>query len=416
MMLTHPLTNRDIVCLSFVAWDDVWGTPQQVMSRLAPDNRVLFIEPPVSPLSLVTGVRDRGYVLQRVERWRAGVRQVAPNVWAAAPPPLLPLRYHPLVSRLNANALRGWLRHTCERLGMYQPLVWNFQPAFAGVGSAVNPALSIYHCVDDFSAVPHWWNPAHQVQAADAACSREADLVVCTGRRLAEERAAVNPNSHFVPNGADTALFGGALQPGAAPAELATLPHPIIGFGGVIDFRFDAALVRQMAARRPEWSFVLVGPVKGGVDLAPLQALPNVHLTGPQPMAAMPAYLRAMDVCTIPYVTNEFNRHAFPLKLFEYLAAGKPVVATPLAELQPYAGDLLTLAPDAAAFEQAVAAALAEDTPARADRRVRLAADNSWERRVDDLGWLVHRALSRPPTPTRPGATAVPTITEPQRG
>jgi hypothetical protein len=308
------IRGNDIVCLSFVTWDDHWGTPQQQMSRLARGNRVLFVDQPVSLLSFLTGIRSRSAVARQFRRWLGGPRKVMANVWAAAPPPVLPMRYHRLPNAINAWILRRWLKRTARRLGMQSPIFWNFQPGLPGIGRAVSPRLSIYHCVDDFASVPHWWNPGDNVRAREEECCREANLVICTGRKLVEARRHLNPNVHFVPEGADVALFETASDRSTAvPADAADLPRPVIGYIGVIDFRLDVPLIERIAAERPGATIMLVGPVKSDAEeLARLRAMPNVRFYGSRPIEQLPAYLKAMDVCLIPYVLNDYTHHIFP--------------------------------------------------------------------------------------------------------
>lgn len=323
------IEGRDIVCNSFVVWDEHWGTPQQLMSRLAPANRILYVEQPVSVLSFLTGIRSRSAVGRQIARWRRGPREVATNIWAAAPPPVLPMRANRLVNAINALFIRRWLRRQAKQLGMSDVIYWNVQPSMPHIGRALKPALSLFHCVDDFSALPHWWHQPGSLLAREAESCREADVVVCTARKLVETRRKHNPNIHFVPNAGNVELFlrstDGATE---IPADIAELPHPVVGIFGVIDFRTDVDAVAHIARQRPHWSIALVGLVKGDVDLGVLRALPNVHIFGKKPTEQLPGYLNAMDCCLIAYAMIDYNQHVFPLKLYDYMAAGKPIVSS----------------------------------------------------------------------------------------
>ena len=404
------IKGRDIVCTSFVTWDDHWGTPQQLMNRLAEHNRIFFVDQPVSPLSFVTGIRRRGAVAEQLRRWRGGYREVAPNVYAGAPPPVLPLRYNLIANAINAFMLRRWLERQTKRIGFADPIYWNFQPSMPDLGRAVQPALSVYHCVDDFASVPHWWNPASSVRARERECCIEADVVVCTGRNLVESRRQFNPNIHFVPEGADVSLFAtAALSETVIPDDIAKLPRKVIGYIGVIDFRLDVPLIARMAAARPDYSFALVGPVKSDTqDLEAVRELPNVHFFGNRPIAALPSYIKAMDVCLIPYVLNDYTHHIFPLKLYEYMAAGKPIVATDMAEMRPYAGEEMAIATTHDAFLAAVDDAIAQDSPERAAARQVTAQGESWDDRIEQICAIIEPMLEKRVRPVVGGMVTAP--------
>lgn len=404
------IKGRDIVCISFVTWDDHWGTPQQQMSRLAKHNRILFVDQPISPLSFFTGIRRRAAVMEQFKRWRRGYREVAKNVYAAAPPPILPLRYNKLVNAINAFILRRWLARQAKRLGFRDVVYWNFQPSFPGLGRAVDPALSVYHCVDDFASVPYWWHPGSAVRAREVECCREADVILCTGRKLVEARAHLNPNIYFVPEGADIGLFTTAALPETkVPDDIAQLPGNVIGYIGVIDFRLDVALIAHAARQHPDWSFALIGPVKKDTDLDVLHELPNVRFFGNRKIEELPAYIKAMDVCLIPYVLNDYTHHIFPLKLYEYMAAGKPIVATDMAEMRPYAGDEMTIVHGKDEFVAAIEDAIAHDSPERAAARQETARHESWDDRVEQVAAILAPMLDgrgRLPGPATASAEA----------
>jgi glycosyltransferase involved in cell wall biosynthesis len=291
--------------------------------------------------------------------------------------------------------LRRWLRREVRRLGFRDVLYWNFQPAAPRLARAVDPVLSIYHCVDDFSAIPHWWNQGGVLMTRETESCREADVVICTGRRLVESRRRYNSNIHFVPEGADVTAFLASASPEVPlPEAMRDLPGHVVGYVGVIDFRLDVPLMTFLAKARPEWTFVFVGPVKGDVDdLGQLRAQPNVRFFGPQERADVPAFVKGMDVCLIPYVLNDYTHHIFPLKLYEYMAAGKPIVSTDMDEMRPYAGDEMAVARDSGEFLAAIDAAIAGDSPERAQARREAARHHSWDDRVEQVSAILEPLL-----------------------
>jgi glycosyltransferase involved in cell wall biosynthesis len=389
------LEGRDIVCVSFVTWDDHWGTSQQQMSRLARKNRVFFMDQPISPLSFITGVRSRRAVWTQFKRWLSGPREVAENVWAGAPPPILPFRTNKVVNAINAAIIRRWLSRSVEKLGFRDVIYWNFEPGLPGLGRGVKPALSVFHCVDDFSAIPYWWHSGDGQMRLEAQCCRESDVVICTGRKLVESRRQYNENIHFVPEGADVAAFiASATDDVRVPESMAALPHPVVGYVGVIDFRLDVPLIEYMAEQRPEWSFALVGPMKGDtLDMSKLKSLPNVHFFGRQKLDDVPAFVKGMDVCTIPYILNDYTHHIFPLKLYEYMAAGKPNVASAMEEMLPYEGDEMAIGRSPEEFLSKVEIAWQTDSPERQAARRASAAHESWDDRVEAVSAILEPLL-----------------------
>ena len=205
---------------------------------------------------------------------------------------------------------------------------------------------------------------------------------------LAERMRTLNRHVFYAPNVADTERFATALGEGPTDAALAALPRPRIVFtGAVVATKLDLELLEGVARARPAWTIALIGPVGAGdprTDISVLERLPNVHLLGARPYASLPEVLRGADAALVPYAINDLTRSVFPMKIYEYLAAGLPVVTTPLPALAGTPG--VQVAADAPATVAAVERALADDGPAA--RRARSAAvrENSWDTRLDEIG------------------------------
>jgi glycosyltransferase involved in cell wall biosynthesis len=234
------------------------------------------------------------------------------------------------------------------------------------------------------------------VKGYDDALTRRADLVITTSENLRRSREALNPHTYTVLNAADSEIFNKALDPESpVPADLSAIPAPRIAAVGMHDSRLDVDAIEAIARADQAWHVVLIGPLKAGqVDEPRLRRLPNVHLLGEKPRAELPGYLKGVSAALIPYRSTELTRNIFPLKLFEYLAAGVPVVAGGLPELADYA-DVIGVAASPSDYPGLVRDAITTDSAEKRAARVALAAENTWDTRVEQISGLVEEALDR---------------------
>ena len=377
------LAGRDIVCLGFGEWDaELWTNQQHLMSRLASSNRVLFLESLGLRQPRLAG-RDLRRMARRVERAAAGPRAV--DGLHVLSPLVIPLHGRPRIRTLNAGLLRGQVGRAAHSLGFERPLLWSYVPQADWLVDTLQPSANVYHCVDVIAAQKGV--AAAAFRGAEAHFAAQADLVLASAPALAERMRTLNERVFYAPNVADTDRFATALEDGPTDAAMAALPRPRIVFtGAVVATKLDLALLEGVARARPEWTIALVGPIGAGdprTDISALERLPNVHLLGARPYSALPEVLRGAEVALVPYAINDLTRSVFPMKVYEYLAAGLPVVTTPLPALAQTTG--VIVAADARATVAAIERALAEDgVPAR---RARSAAvrGNSWDARLDEI-------------------------------
>ena len=392
--VTSDLAGHDIICVSSTDWDVHWGTQQQVLWRLAETNRVLFLEVPVSPLSPFTGLR-KGTWVRQLRRWQqGGLREEKRNLLIASPPPVLPFRYHKMTNRITQNILAGYIENLEDRLGFKNPIVITYQADSAALVKRLSACLKIYFCTDDWAASERWWQPPDKVRAREMDLVDACDLVFATSQRLAQRLKEFGKPSYFLSNAVDYDLFSRA-QALFSPEEICRLGKPVIGFAGIIHrHSFDASLIHWLGHRHPDWTFLIVGKKEGREpDLTDLKKLPNVLFTGYKPLDMLPGYLAGMDVCLIPLPTTEWAKGAFSLKLFEYLATGKPVVTTWTEEYVPYE-NLVRQARTYEEFEQCVEKALGENCEELARKRMELARDNSWENRITRFSQVINDYLA----------------------
>jgi glycosyltransferase involved in cell wall biosynthesis len=387
---TPRLTGRDIVCVGFADWDtELWTNQHHLMSRLARENRVLFVESLGLRKPQLAG-RDVSRIWRRLRRGFAPPRAI--DELHVISPLVLPLHGSRVARALNARLLPALVRRATRRLGMRRPILWAYVPQAEVLLDALDPSLVVYHCVDDIAA--HERIDTASFRAAETRFAARADLVLASAPALAKRLRTISSNVLDAPNVADTELFASALlpsPPAAIDPALAALPAPRIVFTGAISaVKLDVALLVELARLRPSWSFALVGPVGLGdphTNTSALSAEPNIHLLGARAYAQLPSVLRGADAGLIPYARNELTASIFPMKVYEYLAAGLPVIATPLPALAEVAN--VASAPDAAGIAQLLDEALAGDSAERRAERSRAAASSSWDGRLEEIAAAV---------------------------
>lgn len=382
-----------VVCLSDLNWDEHWSSEQQIMSRLSERCPVLYVERPVSILSFFTGVSDTS-VLRQWTRWLGGgLRRERPNLTIVTPSPVLPFRYNRFVNRINMWLLRRSVKHAMKKAGIKSFALWVYSPDAGSVVGTLGESYSLYYCADDWAASGQWWNSSHNVRARERELASKADLIIGTSTKIVRRWEQSHQNTMLMTNGADVDSFKAAREPAlSAPEDVKHIPAPRIGYVGCIDARFDSALYVALAEKHPDWQFVIVGPVSvTNPNVVRLNEMRNVHFLGSRDRGDLPAYLKWFDVCTIPYVLNKLSESIFPLKLFEYLSAGRPVVSTALPELLPYT-DYVHVTGTQKDFEDAIDQSLREPLPAPSDGFLH---QNSWEAKTELLWETIQRAMSQ---------------------
>lgn len=255
-------------------------------------------------------------------------------------------------------------------------------PFWTPLVSTMEDSKLLYDCMDEHNGFS---TNAPSMIRLEEQLARKADLVLASSQRLHDRMKTYHSSPLLLRNAADTAHF--AAQAPAAP-ELASIQGPVIGYYGAISDWFDAKLVEWMAERRPEWTFALIGHTFG-CDTAGLEKLPNVLLLGEKRYHELPMYLHRFDAAIIPFLQNELTKATNPVKLYEYLAAGKPVVSTALPELETVAAGLTVIARTPEAFEQAVERSLRQNNPQLMEARKNFASSHTWETRYEEL----HRTI-----------------------
>jgi len=328
----------EIVVLATADWDNpLWTNKQHLTRRWGRmGHRVLYIE----SLGLrrpELAVGDLSRIWHRLLRANR-LRGVAPGVWTLSP---LQMPAHELgfVRRANRWWLERLVRGALDVLEFTEPTLVTYNPLAVDYLDRIPWKHVVYHCVDELTGAPGI--PGQLLEERERALLRRAELVVVSARSLAAPRRQHARRVEYLPNAADFDHFSGARSDATeVPADLSDIRKPRVGFvGAVSDYKLDLQLLAAVFSARPDWQLVLIGPVgegQPGTRVSELQRLDNVHVLGPRSYEFIPAYIKGFDVCLLPNRLTRYTLHMFPLKFFEYLATGKPVVMSPLPALEEY--------------------------------------------------------------------------------
>lgn len=379
------LAGRDIICFA-----NDWGSDplskKQVMTRLAKSNRILWVNSFHNRRPRLAS-KDASRVAQKMREFFRGVQKVQDNIWQIT---LLYIPYMDFtwIRRLNKLLLLVQLRYAQRRLRFRDQIAWAFLPTSADVVGSLGESLIIYHCVDEYTAFS---DAGGDVESAERRLLQKADLVLVSSGPLLVSKRLLNPHVHLILHGVDYKHFRRSAEDSTPLApDLSNLPRPVLGFHGLLGDWIDIQLIAEIARKRPLWSVVLIG--RTDTDLTPLKSLSNVHHVGHRPYTQLPTYLKAFDVALLPFVSNELTRNANPLKLREYLAAGLPVVASPLPEVTRLR-EYISLATTADEYIQCIEQLLVQGLTGPSRERSQKMIGESWDSKVQEIERIVAAAL-----------------------
>ena len=374
-----------IVCISTSPWFPIPTRKQQVMRRLQ-NAEILYFDPPVTYLAPLKDPAAR----EKLRAYKEPGQKVQDNITRFSMPPVLPFfnRFR-WINKLNQRKLARYVRKQMKAQGFGDDtLLWCYTPTAADLAPHVPHKSLVYDCVDRHSAYGGQMNPA-VVDKMEEDLSRQAGQVIATADALAERLRAFHSSAVCIPNGAEYELFAQAQQPLACPEDLKPLSRPLLGFVGALQRCIEYGYLAAAAKEHPEWSFVLIGGEKPGADLAELHTLPNVHFLGLKPHDQLPAYIAQFDVCLNLFDSSPLSRDVSPLKFYEYLETGKPVVSTPQPAQVLQFGDAIHIAHSPEEFLSACTDAIYADTPERRQKRISYAIACSWDARVSQITELL---------------------------
>ncbi|MBS7564204.1 glycosyltransferase [Mucilaginibacter sp. Bleaf8] len=385
------ITGRDIVIVGQQPWDvEIGSNCKNIAVEFSRHNRVLYVNSPLDRITLLKhkdtpNVQKRLAVIKGKEK---GLVQIQDNLWNYYPDEMIEsINWikndfaYTLLNKLNNKRFASSIQKAVKQLGFDNYILFNDNDMFRSfyLKELLKPAVSIYYSRDFMLAVDYW--KLHGSKMEPELISK-SDLCVANSTYLANYCRQYNPHSYYVGQGCDLDLFTGYKHNQPHPADIASIKQPTIGYVGALQsIRLDINLIKHIARQRPDWSIVLVGPEDEQFKTSDLHHITNVYFLGPKNPDMLPAYINAFDVCINPQIVNEVTIGNYPRKIDEYLAMGKPVVATRTEAMSAFE-EHVYLGLTADDYLQLIQRALTENNDDLQQQRIAFAATHTWENNV----------------------------------
>ncbi len=375
------------IIFSTADWSESYWTNKQHTARqfTLKDYRVLYIESVGLRTPNLKSTRDWNRIWRRLKTGLHSAKQVENNIWVISPLVLPFMHKNPLVRIFNQGLLRFTIKRFLQKNNFKCPTIWTYHPYMLDTITGIEHGKLVYHCVDDLSAVPGV--DVLSFKQEELRLLNAANVVFTTSPALMEMCSEQNKNTYYFSNVVDKEHFNLALNDGPLPNELQKIPEPRLGYVGVLsDFKIDFQLLVDVANNHPEWNFVFIGEEREGQNspyIHQLKAMQNAHFLGYRSYQVLPDYLRGFNVALLPTLINDYTKSMFPMKYFEYLAAGLRIVSTPLDFTRHNKAGMET-GKDSKNFEHAIQKQLGRSklTMPESDSYV---GDNTWSARMEKM-------------------------------
>jgi glycosyltransferase involved in cell wall biosynthesis len=381
----NEIKKYDFISIQPDYWDSPWQNRHGFLQELSKTNRIFFLSP---PFYIVDLIQSRGKGRTKL----SGFSTITPNLYSYVPQRYLPLNYrfetiNKFVETLRENSIRKKLME----LKFKKPVLIIWHPYFLDMIGKFKESLTIYYKYDHYSG---YIDGDGKISPKERMLLEKVDMVLVTSQGLYNLHENDCNEIHFVPNGVDYEKFSESLTNKILVAhDIENIPQPRLGYVGVINEKVDFKLLTYLCKSRPQWSIVLVGPVKVQLqkfkkNLEELQNQKNCYFLGKKENKQVPSYIKGLDVCMMCYLVNEWTYYGYPLKMHEYLACGKPTVSADLPEVRPFE-NVITIAKDKSRWVTAIEDNLQKDSKENISKRLNVAYENSWGKRVNKVLSLI---------------------------
>lgn len=391
--MENRLEGKDFIIVGQQPWDvEIGSNCKNIAIEISKYNRVLYVNSPLDRITLLKNKKDPK-VQKRLEAIKTGegiIEEIKPNLYNLYPAAFLEsinwIKSHPIfnfLNKINNKRYAKAILKATKKLGFSNPILFNDNDMFRCfyLPELLNPALSIYYSRDYMLAVDYWkWHG----EIIEPLLIKKSSLCVANSTYLANYCKKHNPNSHYIGQGCELELFYNIANP-SAPTDVVGIPRPIIGYVGALQsLRLDLVVLKHIATFKPDWHIVLVGPEDDTFTKSDLHNIPNIHFLGPKKPDTLPQYINAFDVCINPQIVSQVTIGNYPRKIDEYLAVGKPVVATRTEAMEIFEQHTY-LATDKETYVKYISDALANNSIELQQARRSFALSHSWENSVADL-------------------------------
>jgi len=386
--------KKDIILLSTADWDNpFWTNKQHVAVELVKRGHKVFYIDSLGLRRPTMSNQDLNRIYKRIKKALKKPIQVKKNLWVWSPI-LVPFQRNSFIRKFNYFILNNWLNFWLKQLEFKKEIFWTYNPLTTKLFNVKTYEKLVYHCVDEIKAQPGM--PVEVLEKFEKELIISSDFIFTTSMNLYETRKVFNKNTFYFPNVADYDHFSKALDDKTPiPSEILKIPSPRIGFVGAIsEYKLDFKLIEYLAKVNSNYSFIFIGKIGEGdpwTNIDYLKKFKNIYFLGPKPYSELPKYLKGFDVCILPNKINEYTKSMFPMKFFEYLSAGKPIVSVDLPALQDYR-DICLLSKTYEEFSKNLQFAI-KNSNYNFEKRLSLAKKFTYKARTEEMMKIIEGAI-----------------------